>query len=141
MRTHPGRARSTRVTLTVAAAASVASPATTTSALHPRIPTSTPPRLSHAPNESEARGAVPSAALSPAAFACYFAVRHEAERRRPPLRAAVMRGGRLVVDTVPDPAPGPGEILVRTLACGICGSDLHALRHAPKIADMARETG
>ena len=43
------------------------------------------------------------------------------------MRAAVMRRGRLVVDTVPDPEPGPGEVLVKTLACGICGSDLHAL--------------
>lgn len=26
----------------------------------------------------------------------------------------------------PDPAPGPGEVLVRPHFCGICGSDLHA---------------
>jgi threonine dehydrogenase-like Zn-dependent dehydrogenase len=44
------------------------------------------------------------------------------------MRAAVMREGRLVVDDVLDPVPGPGEILVRTIACGICGSDLHALQ-------------
>ena len=46
------------------------------------------------------------------------------------MRAAVMRNSQLVVDTVPDPEPGPGEMLVKTLACGICGSDLHALTHA-----------
>ena len=46
------------------------------------------------------------------------------------MRAAVMRNQRLVVADVPRPEPGPGEVLVRTLACGICGSDLHALRHA-----------
>ena len=28
---------------------------------------------------------------------------------------------------MPKPVPGPGEILVRVLACGICGSDIHAL--------------
>ena len=43
------------------------------------------------------------------------------------MRATVMRGGNLVVDTVDEPVPGPGEVLVKTLACGICGSDLHAL--------------
>jgi threonine dehydrogenase-like Zn-dependent dehydrogenase len=57
------------------------------------------------------------------------------------MRAAVMRRSRLVVDTVNDPIPGPGELLVRTLACGICGSDLHALQHADKLVDAAREAG
>jgi threonine dehydrogenase-like Zn-dependent dehydrogenase len=57
------------------------------------------------------------------------------------MRAAVMRNSQLVVDTVPDPTPGPGEVLVRTLACGICGSDLHALKHADKMVEAARETG
>src|SRR5262245_22166398 len=57
------------------------------------------------------------------------------------MRAAVMRGGRLVVDRVADPVPGPGEVLVKTLACGICGSDLHALKHAPRLVDAARESG
>ena len=52
-----------------------------------------------------------------------------------------MRGSRLVVDTVPEPAPGSGEVLVKTLACGICGSDLHALKHASKMVDAARESG
>ena len=28
---------------------------------------------------------------------------------------------------MPKPVPGPGEILVKVLACGICGSDIHAL--------------
>jgi 2-desacetyl-2-hydroxyethyl bacteriochlorophyllide A dehydrogenase len=54
------------------------------------------------------------------------------------MRAAVMREAKLVVDTVPDPEPGPGEVLVKTLACGICGSDLHALRHADKLVDAAK---
>src|SRR5437899_12709929 len=26
---------------------------------------------------------------------------------------------------VPEPTPGPGEVLVRVAACGICGSDVH----------------
>jgi threonine dehydrogenase-like Zn-dependent dehydrogenase len=47
--------------------------------------------------------------------------------------AAVMRHSRLVVDTVPDPIPAAGEVLATTLACGICGSDLHALKYAHKM--------
>lgn len=31
----------------------------------------------------------------------------------------------LVVEEVPDPAPGPGEVVVKVGRCGICGSDLH----------------
>lgn len=54
------------------------------------------------------------------------------------MRAAVMRGGRIVTDTLPDPVPGGGQVLVKTLACGICGSDLHALQHANRMADFAR---
>ena len=57
------------------------------------------------------------------------------------MRAAVMRNSQLVVDTVPDPVPGEGEVLVKTLACGICGSDLHALKHARKMVEIAEETG
>jgi threonine dehydrogenase-like Zn-dependent dehydrogenase len=56
------------------------------------------------------------------------------------MRAAVMRNRQIVVDTLPDPAPGPGEVLVRTLACGICGSDLHALKHADQMVEAARES-
>lgn len=57
------------------------------------------------------------------------------------MRAAVMRNRKIVADTVPDPTPGPGEVVVKTLACGICGSDLHALKHAHELADLARESG
>ena len=56
------------------------------------------------------------------------------------MRAAVMRGSQLVVDTLPDPEPATGEMLVRTLACGICGSDLHALTHGHKVMEAARES-
>jgi threonine dehydrogenase-like Zn-dependent dehydrogenase len=53
-----------------------------------------------------------------------------------------MRNRQLMVENAyPDPVPGPGEVLVRTLACGICGSDLHALKHAEKLVENAREAG
>ena len=53
------------------------------------------------------------------------------------MRAAVFRQGDIVVDTLPDPKPGHGQVLVKTLACGICGSDLHARLHAPKMAALS----
>ena len=53
------------------------------------------------------------------------------------MRAAIMRGGAIVVDDYPDPKPEAGEVLVKTLACGICGSDLHALTHAEQMNEMA----
>ena len=57
------------------------------------------------------------------------------------MRATVMRQKKLVVTDLPVPEPGPGEVLVKTLACGICGSDLHALKHAEKLVEGARRSG
>jgi 2-desacetyl-2-hydroxyethyl bacteriochlorophyllide A dehydrogenase len=45
----------------------------------------------------------------------------------------------LVVDDVPEPTPGAGQVLVRTLACGICGSDLHTLQHGDQMVEMSAE--
>lgn len=43
------------------------------------------------------------------------------------MRAAVFQGlGRpLVVETLPDPMPGEGQVVLKVGRCGICGSDLH----------------
>ncbi len=57
------------------------------------------------------------------------------------MRAVVMRNASLVLDTLPDPEPGVGEVLVRTVACGICGSDLHALQHGAALVAAQREMG
>jgi threonine dehydrogenase-like Zn-dependent dehydrogenase len=51
------------------------------------------------------------------------------------MRAAVTRGGQLVVGDVADPVPSSGHVVVRSLSAGICGSDLHAL------GDFAHFTG
>lgn len=50
------------------------------------------------------------------------------------MRAAVFHGGGkpLTVADVPQPAPGPGEVLVRVAACGLCHTDLHYLDHGVK---------
>ena len=45
------------------------------------------------------------------------------------MRAAVLRGGKVEARTIGDPIPGRGQILVRSLACGICASDLHFMDH------------
>jgi L-iditol 2-dehydrogenase len=46
------------------------------------------------------------------------------------MRAAVYRGkGRVVVEDVPVPAIGPGEVLIRVASCGICGTDLKKIEH------------
>jgi len=43
------------------------------------------------------------------------------------MKAAVWYGGKDVrIEQVPQPDPGPDEVLVRIKAVGICGSDLHA---------------
>jgi L-iditol 2-dehydrogenase len=47
------------------------------------------------------------------------------------MRAVVLRGPLdLRLEELPLPAAGPGEVLVRVRANGICGSDLHFWRHA-----------
>jgi threonine dehydrogenase-like Zn-dependent dehydrogenase len=57
------------------------------------------------------------------------------------MRATVMRNRKLVVDNLPTPEPGPGEVIVKTLACGICGSDLHMLKFADKLVEGSRRSG
>lgn len=42
------------------------------------------------------------------------------------MRAAVITAPPLLgITELPDPTPGPGEVVVRVTGCGICGSDLH----------------
>lgn len=43
------------------------------------------------------------------------------------MRAAVMQGLHkpLAIETVDDPTPGEGDVVVKVGRCGICGSDLH----------------
>jgi threonine dehydrogenase-like Zn-dependent dehydrogenase len=54
------------------------------------------------------------------------------------VKAAIFRGGEIVVDILPEPVPAPGQVLVKTLACGICGSDLHAAKHAHRMVEVSK---
>ena len=55
------------------------------------------------------------------------------------MRAAVMRETRLVVDTIVEPEPGNGAVSIPSLSCGICGSDLHALKHGAELVQSLCE--
>ncbi len=54
------------------------------------------------------------------------------------MKAAVLRGGDIVVADVPAPVPAAGQVLVKTLCCGICGSDLHYAKHAPHMVELSK---
>jgi threonine dehydrogenase-like Zn-dependent dehydrogenase len=49
------------------------------------------------------------------------------------MTAVVMRRGGLELIDAPIPRPHWEEVLVRTLATGICGSDLHAVSHGAQL--------
>jgi threonine dehydrogenase-like Zn-dependent dehydrogenase len=57
------------------------------------------------------------------------------------VRAVVARNKELILDTVDDPTPGPGQVVVKSLACGICGSDLHALHSLDRMRDAVIRSG
>src|SRR5258706_7573763 len=57
------------------------------------------------------------------------------------MRAVIRRDGRLVVDQMAAPTPEVGQVLCRTLVCGICGSDLHALDHYDHMIDLSEKMG
>ncbi|MFD3518954.1 zinc-dependent alcohol dehydrogenase family protein [Streptomyces sp. NPDC058653] len=45
------------------------------------------------------------------------------------MRAAIVEApGKVSVTTVPDPTPGPRDVVVSVASCGICGTDLHILQ-------------
>jgi threonine dehydrogenase-like Zn-dependent dehydrogenase len=57
------------------------------------------------------------------------------------MRAVIRRNKQLVCDEIAELEPGAGQVLVKTLACGICGSDLHALHHMEHMIDLSRRAG
>ena len=57
------------------------------------------------------------------------------------MKAVVCHETKLEVAELPDPVPGPGQVLLEVVRGGICGSDLHARRHADELADLASGIG
>lgn len=57
------------------------------------------------------------------------------------MRAAVLYDQAFAVEDRPIPVAGPGEVLLKTRLCGICGSDLHLFKHAAEIARLGAELG
>ena len=53
----------------------------------------------------------------------------------------VLRGTNLAVEDVERPSPGRGQVLAKVLACGICGSDLHAAKYMDDMIASARASG
>ena len=57
------------------------------------------------------------------------------------MKAIACRQARLeLTDLAPD-RPGKGQVLLRVLRCGICGSDLHARHHCDELAEVLTEIG
>lgn len=56
------------------------------------------------------------------------------------MKAIVIHGAEdLRVDDLPDPAPAPGEVIVQIEYGGICGSDLHYVKHGAAGTSVLRE--
>jgi len=57
------------------------------------------------------------------------------------MRAVVCKNAELDVLERPEPVPGSGQVRIRVLRCGICGSDLHARYGCDAWADVAARVG
>jgi threonine dehydrogenase-like Zn-dependent dehydrogenase len=57
------------------------------------------------------------------------------------VKAVSCAHGNLTVLDLPDPHPGPGQLVLDVRACGICGSDLHAKDHADELTDVMATMG
>lgn len=57
------------------------------------------------------------------------------------MRAMVLRGKALAIEEVEVPKPGPMQVLAKVLACGICGSDLHAAKYMEDMIAASRLSG
>jgi threonine dehydrogenase-like Zn-dependent dehydrogenase len=47
----------------------------------------------------------------------------------------------LATSDIPDPEPGPGQVVLQVQRCGICGSDLHARHQGDQLAEVMIEAG
>jgi threonine dehydrogenase-like Zn-dependent dehydrogenase len=52
----------------------------------------------------------------------------------------VLRETRLAIEEIEQPRPGPGQVLAKVRACGICGSDLHAAKYLDAMIRASRRS-
>jgi threonine dehydrogenase-like Zn-dependent dehydrogenase len=57
------------------------------------------------------------------------------------VKAVILRRGQFRVGDVPEPVPGPGQLLVAPIATGVCGSDLSAWQHTGEYLAANRDAG
>lgn len=57
------------------------------------------------------------------------------------MKAAVVQQGEFRVVELPMPQPGPGQLLLKVVRAGICGSDLHARSHTADLHALGRDLG
>lgn len=57
------------------------------------------------------------------------------------MRAVACRHGELNLVERPEPEPGPGQVRIEVVRCGICGSDLHARHGIDEWASVAAQAG
>lgn len=57
------------------------------------------------------------------------------------MRAVAARSGELRMVDIAQPEPAEGEVLVKNLACGICGSDLHFMLYGEEMMRGSSQSG
>ncbi len=57
------------------------------------------------------------------------------------MKAVVCQSGQLFVVDRAEPRPGPGQVLLKVLRCGICGSDLHIRQHCDEWGALMARSG
>lgn len=57
------------------------------------------------------------------------------------MRAAILRDRKITVENVPALKPAAGQVLVRTLVCGICGTDLNLYHNGQRMVDFSKSCG
>lgn len=57
------------------------------------------------------------------------------------MKAVVCKDRQLLLAERPDPVPGEGQVLLKVLRCGICGSDLHVRQHCGHWSGIMARSG
>ncbi|WP_339515614.1 zinc-binding dehydrogenase [Pseudomonas sp. RL_15y_Pfl2_60] len=53
------------------------------------------------------------------------------------MKAAVVIDKKLTIEDIAEPIPRPHELVVSSLVCGVCGSDLHCVHSAKEMSDSS----